>query len=708
MVRQFELVEKIKSYDPTADEDLINRAYVFSMKAHGSQTRASGDPYFIHPLEVAWILTDMKLDTATITTALLHDTVEDTVATIEEIRQTFNDEIASLVDGITKLSRIELQHDPTVKQAENFRKLVLAMSTDIRILLVKLADRLHNMRTLKHIKNPEKRRRIATETLEIYAPLAERIGMQRMKTELEELAFAEVNPEARQSVVERCLFLNTEGKTLIQEIIEDISHKLATNGIQASVIGRDKTPYSIWRKMVNKNAGFDQLGDIIGFRVITNAINEVYQALGVLHNAYPMIPGRFKDYISTPKPNGYRSLHTGIIGPKRQRIEVQIRTHDMDRVAEIGVAAHWEYKSGVRSTDAPQYRWLRGLLDILEHTSAPDEFLEHTKMEMFQDQVFCFSPKGDIIALPRGATPIDFAYAVHSQIGDRCIGAKVNGRPIPLKTTLNTGDQVEIITSEQQRPMPVWESYAATGKARARVRRYVRSQRRHQYVNLGRSILRKVLTAQNYPFDEIQLSQVLKQFQLPELEDLYIAISEGQVNVLDVIYNLYPDSSASLNLSPDATHHDLPIKGLIPGMALHFAECCYPLPGDRIIGRVTKGQGLVVHTVNCDATNARDYQPQGWIRLAWTDSADKQGVYLAQLMIRLENEIGTLAKVTQIIAQDQSNITNIKIMNRNENFFEFFIALEVRDTKHLDNIIAHLRSAPTVNHVERVREAIAL
>ncbi|MDD9878808.1 MAG: RelA/SpoT family protein, partial [Magnetovibrio sp.] len=446
MIRQFELVEKVRGYDPTASEDVLNRAYVFAMKAHGSQTRASGDPYFSHPLEVAGILTRYKLDADTIVTALLHDTIEDTDTALEDIETQFGPQVSRLVDGVTKLTRIEFQSDQA-KQAENFRKFVLAMSEDIRVLLVKLADRLHNMRTLHFIKKPEKRRRIAMETMDIYAPLAERIGMQEMKQELEDLAFAELNPDARQSILKRLDFLRSRGEDLIGRVIDELSELMEANGVDAEISGREKTPYSIWKKMQKKDVGFEQLSDIMAFRVVVDTVEACYTALGAAHSAYPVVPSRFKDYLSTPKPNGYRSLHTSVFGPERHRIELQIRTREMHEVAEHGVAAHWNYKMGGPASEGPQYRWLRELLEILEHAAGPEEFLEHTKLEMFQDQVFCFTPRGDLINLPHGATPVDFAYAVHSEVGDRCVGAKINGRMMPLRTQLRNGDQVELITA---------------------------------------------------------------------------------------------------------------------------------------------------------------------------------------------------------------------------------------------------------------------
>jgi GTP pyrophosphokinase len=495
MIRQFELVERVKSYDPGTDEDALNRAYVFAMKAHGAQTRASGDPYFSHPLEVAGILTDLKLDASTIITALLHDVVEDTETTTEDIEQVFGGQIARLVDGVTKLGRLELQSEET-RYAENFRKLLIAMSEDIRVLLVKLADRLHNMQTLHHIPSEEKRRRIARETMEIYAPLAERIGIQGLKDDLEDLAFAELNPDGREAVLERLEFLKGKEGDLPAKIVEELRGNLRAEGLPAAeVLGRIKRPYSIWRKMQRKNVAFEQLSDIMAFRVVVNDLDECYRALGVLHGLYPVVPGRFKDYISTPKPNGYRSIHTAIIGPERQRIEMQIRTREMHEVAELGVAAHWQYKQDAQKVDGRQYRWIRELLDILEHASTPEEFLEHTKLEMFQDQVFCFTPKGAVIDLPRGASPVDFAYAVHSEVGDTCVGAKVNGRLIQLRTQLHNGDQVDIITSKAQTPSPDWEQFVVTGKAKARIRRFVRMKEREQYGELGRQMLQKAFSA---------------------------------------------------------------------------------------------------------------------------------------------------------------------------------------------------------------------
>src|SRR6266853_743261 len=522
MMRQFELVELVKSYDPNVDEALLNRAYVYSMKAHGAQLRASGDPYFSHPIQVAGLLAQMKLDTASIVTGLLHDTIEDTVATLDEIEHLFGPEVGRLVDGVTKLSRIELQSDQT-KQAENFRKLVLAMSEDIRVLLVKLADRLHNMQTLHFIKSEDKRRRIARETMDIYAPLAERIGMHRMKDQLEDLAFAELYPDARASILARLGFLRDRGGDIVPRIIAELGRKLKEGGLEATISGREKSPYSIWRKMQRKNVSFEQLADVMAFRIMVDGIGECYHALGTIHAAYHVVPGRFKDYISTPKPNNYRSLHTGVLGPERQRIEIQIRTREMHEIAELGVAAHWIYKQGAGGhTEGRQYRWLRELLEILEHAAGPEEFLEHTKLAMFQDQVFVFTPKGDLIALPRGATPVDFAYAVHSQIGDTCVGAKINGRLLPLRTELSNGDQV------------------VTVKARARIRRFIRTQQREQYHDLGKAILQKAFRHDGHDLTERNLEPVLKKLNSASVDDLFVAVGQGLLTGREVVHAVFP------------------------------------------------------------------------------------------------------------------------------------------------------------------------
>ena len=711
MIRQYELAERVKSYDPGADEAALNRAYVFALKAHGAQIRASGDSYFSHPLEVAGILTDYHLDHTTIITALLHDTIEDTAATLDDIRGLFGDEIARLVDGVTKLSRIELQSDHT-KQAENFRKLVLAMSEDIRVLLVKLADRLHNMRTLGHIENPETRRRIALETMEIYAPLAGRVGMHKMKDELDDLAFAELYPEARASVLTRLEFLRREGGGLAPEIIFELERTLARAGVKSQVSGREKGACAIWRKMQRKNVSFEQLSDVMAFRVIVDFTEECYRSLGAIHTAYRVVPNRFKDYVSTPKPNGYRSIHTTVIGPFKQRVEIQIRTREFHEVAENGVAAHWLYKQGIGKTEGRQYRWLRELLEILEQTSAPNEFLENTKLEMFQDQVFCFTPKGDLIALPAKATPVDFAYAVHSEIGDTCVGAKINGRIMPLRTILQNGDQVEIVTSKAQTPSPTWERFVVTGKARACILRFIHSKEREQYMELGGSILKRAFAEAGYELSTHALEGVLKVFKLDKPDDLMSRVGAGHITGRDVVEAVYPGTKRKrrgLNpfrrsRAPDPEGvASVPIRGLIPGMAMHFAECCHPLPGDRIVGILTEGQGVMIHTIDCDHLADLSDAPERWLDLSWDENTNPDDLRVGRIVVTVRNQPGTLGDLSTLIARNDGNIQNIKITNRSADFFDFVLDIEVRDVLHLSDIIAALRASPAISAVERLR-----
>ena len=710
MIRQYELVERVKAYDPSTDEDAVNRAYVFAMRAHGSQIRASGDPYFSHPLEVAGILTDMRLDHGTIITALLHDTVEDTKATVRDIENLFGKEVGRLVDGVTKLNRIDLQSD-SAKQAENFRKLVIAMSEDIRVLLIKLADRLHNMRTLGYIKEEEKRRRIAVETMDIYAPLAERIGIQEFKDELEHLAFKELNPDAFDTVLTRLEFLIAQGGNIISEIETELSDTCAAAGLQVSITGRKKTPYSVWQKMQRKSVNVEQLSDIVAFRLVVPTVMDCYKALGIIHSAYPVIPGRFKDFISTPKPNGYQSLHTGIIGPKRQRVEIQMRTLEMHDVAELGVAAHWNYKQGGTATrEGRQYRWMRELLEILEQASNPEEFLEHTKLEMYQDQVFSFTPKGDLIALPRGATLVDFAYAVHSEVGDGCVAARINGKSRPLTTQLQNGDQVAIDISETAKPSPLWEQFVVTGKAKAAIRKFVRNERYEQFCDLGKAILQKQLRRTGARYSQKLLLQAATVLNFETIEDVLAATGEGVISSSDVLHAILPDGnyiipSTNDNVVPitrTRKSDTIPLKGLIAGMAFHYARCCHPLPGERIVGIVTTGKGVTVHTIDCETLEGFHSMPERWLDVSWDVDAEHSH-HIGRLGIVLENEPGSLGSVTSTIGKNLGNIINFKIISRSVDFFEMQIDVEVNHVKHLKNIIAALRATPVISSVERAR-----
>jgi len=720
MLRQYELVERVRSYDPVADEALLNRAYVFTVKAHGAQLRHSGDPYFSHPVEVAGILTELKLDTATIVTALLHDVIEDTTSTFEEIEDLFGRDVAQLVDGVTKLSRVEWTSEAS-KQAENFRKLLIAMSNDIRVLLVKLADRLHNMRTLHFVPQEARRIRIAKETMEIYAPLAGRMGIHQFKDELEDLAFAELNPEARTSILNRMAYLRSEGGDLVRRISDQLKRTLAEHGLDSWVQGREKKPFSIWRKMEKKAISFEALSDIIGFRIIVDQPTDCYRALGILHSTWPAVPTRFKDYISLPKSNGYRSLHTTVIGPEGQRVEVQIRTVEMHEVAERGVAAHWSYKE--RPTDTsilPErgnpYRFLRELVDMLEHGASAEEFLENTKLEMFQDQVFCFTPKGALIPLPRGATPIDFAYAVHTEVGDTCVGCKINGRPMPLRTQLENGDSVEIVRSKAQTPVPAWESLVVTGKARSAIRRFVRQGERDEFLRVGHELVERTFREAGYEASEKVLDPLLVRFKQPKIGDLYVAVGRGSVA---------PEALLEAAVGPDATARrnskirrnlrqpsgkageDAPavkVNEHLRGVAIQLSKCCHPLPGDRIVGILVPGSGLAVHTIDCDMLEREHDHPERWHDLSWDAEAGERVPHVARIHTVLTNEPGSLGTLCSVIGRQGGNISNLKITDRNIDFFEFDVDVEVSDVKHLNSIIAALNATSAVTSVNRVKE----
>jgi len=710
MLRQQELIERVRRYDPSADEVALNKAYTFSMRAHELQKRASGDPFFSHPVEVAAILSEKKLDSASIVTGLLHDTVEDTLATLPDIEGRFGKEIARLVDGVTKLSRLELQSGGT-RQAENFRKLVLAMSDDIRVLVVKLADRLHNMRTLHYIKNNEKRRRIALETMEIYVPLAQRIGIRDWQNELEDHAFRELNPDARESITKRLAFLHSGSDDLTSRIIDSLRRDLANVGLEADVQGREKTPHSIWRKMQRKSASLEQLHDVMAFRIVVRTTEECYKALGCIHSKYPLVAGRFKDYISLPKQNGYQSIHTDVIGPENQRIEMQIRTLEMHDVAELGVAAHWQYKEGVklvRRTEGRQYRWLRELLEILENAGGPEEFLEHTRMEMFSDQLFCFSPKGDLQVLPKGATPIDFAYAVHTDVGNRCVGAKINGRMMPLRTLLKNGDQVEVMTSVSQVPSPGWASFVVTAKARSCIRRFVRLQRLDEYCRMGREIINKIFQQEGYTLTQKAMQGILSNFDCDKVESLYSRVGRGEVAGHQILKSVYPTAKTgrSQKLSEDvgvarAGEHSIELVGLAPGMEINFGNCCHPLPGDRIIGISTTGKGITIHTIDCEALESVAEMPERWMEANWANDGKKLPVFVGRVRIILSNEAGALGSLSTVVGRDGGNISNLRITDRSPDFFELFVDIEVSDAGHMSDIIAALRATEVVRGAER-------
>ena len=713
LMRQYELVERVKSYDPTADENALNRAYIFAMKMHSGQKRESGEPYFSHPVAVASILTEYKLDAATIITALLHDTVEDTPASYADIKELFGEDVAKLVQGLTKLSKVQI-HSEASKQAENFQKLVLAISSDIRVLLIKLADRLHNMRTLHCCAKEEKRLRIARETMEIYVPLAERIGMQALKDELEDLAFQTLHPEAYESITSRLAFLAEKGEKEVADVIEILKKDLSENNVTGEVSGRKKRPYSIWMKMQHKNVTMEQIFDIMAFRVIVDTVAECYQVLGIIHTKYNMIPGRYKDYISTPKANGYQSIHTGVLGPLNRRIELQIRTHDMHQVAEFGVAAHWEYKQGVHR-EGTQYRWLRDLLELLNHSSDPNEFLEHTKIAMYQDQVFCFSPKGDLIPLPKGATPIDFAYAVHSGVGDTCVGVKINGKISPLRTILQNGDQVDILTAKNQTPSAEWERIAVTAKARACIRRFLRAQKRQQLIDTGRNLMVAAAKEYNQTFSDKDLSGILDKGRFKTADDLLTAIGEGLVSATDIFHKIHPELKLSLyqktislfRKSPDkpaeVSGKKMPITGLFEGLSYSYAKCCHPVPGDPIVGIVTSGKGVTIHTQDCPTLSQYTDEPERWIDVNWNKEALPNAALPVRIKVTLSDQSASMPELMTILAQQGAKLSNLTTQRRGGGWIDLTVDIDVRDKDHLDTILQALRSSERISSVSRVK-----
>ncbi len=732
MMRHYELLERVTRYNPNADEGLLNKAYVYAMQKHGSQTRASGDPYFSHPLEVAAILTDLRLDDATIIVALLHDTIEDTDATRAEIDKLFGEEIGKLVEGLTKIKKLDLV-SRRAKQAENFRKLLLAIADDVRVLLVKLADRLHNMRTLHYVPE-QKRARIAEETMEIYAPLAGRMGMQAMREELEDLSFQTLNGEAHETISSRLDDLHHKNESLINDIETDLGSRLTARGITASVHGREKRPYSIFRKMQQKSIGFEQLSDIFGFRVICGSVEECYQTLGVVHTTWPTVPGRFKDYISTPKQNDYRSVHTTVVGPSRQRVELQIRTDEMDRVAVYGIAAHALYKDGETGgrniakldKESQAYDWLRRTIDLLSQGDSPEEFLENTKLELFQDQVFCFTPKGRLIALPRGATPIDFAYAVHTDIGNTCVGCKINGQLTPLVTRLRNGDEVEVIRSDAQTPPAAWENIAATGKARAAIRRATREAVREQYSGLGRHILERAFSRIGQDYSDSALEGILNRFGQPTIVDLLAVVGRGEINSSDVINALFPDYQDSRAASEkpdkkdgwfdieggesvkfrmpesDGEPKSFPIRGIKGNLPVRYAPDGGAVPGDRIVGILTQGEGITIYPIQSPSLKQFDNDRSNWLDVRWDIDESSNERFPACIQLSSINEPGSLAQIAAIIGENSGNIDNIRMIRRASDFHEMVIDLEVWDLKHLNHIISQLRAKPIVARVERL------
>ena len=718
-LRQYELVDMVRAYDPSANEALLNKAYVFSIKAHGDQKRHSGDPYYAHPIQVAGICASLHMDVASVCTALLHDVIEDTDTTREELASMFTEEIADLVNGVTKLSQLELSKPDLSrerKQAENFQKFVLAMSKDVRVLLVKLCDRLHNMRTLNFHPKQSSRERIARETMEIYAPLARRVGVDRICSELEDLSFEHLNPAMHESIKNLLTKWRDDQSAAISQISIALKDCLDLMTLGYRVYGREKRAYAIWRKLERQGITFDDVADIYAFRVIVSSRAECYRVLGHLHTHFRCVPSRFRDFISVPKGNGYQSLHTTILGPENRRIEIQIRTERMEDVAERGIAAHWAYKDESYSYDPDSaqesggdpLRRIRPLVEMMETSGDADEFLEHAKLEMFTDQVFTFTPDGDLIALPLGATILDFAYAVHTHVGDTCIGAAVNGREYPMHKPLKNGDVVRIIRGGEAEARPDWESLVVTGKARSAMRRLTRTQEANESRDIGKMLVQHAFAREGKEYAEPAVQDALKRLNLEDTASLYEGLGSGDLsmrNFMDAVFpgrgevtpskfvqrDVISDQSATLYVKGD---------GLSAGASMHLSRCCSPIPGDRIIGVMVKGEGLNIHTIDCERLEAFEHDLDSWVNLAWRRAAS-ESVGTARVVATVEHVPGALADVTKLMGDAGGNLINISTVNRSPVLFDMILDIEVNDKRHLSQIIAALRTSIYVVNTQR-------
>ena len=700
-----ELIAIVKDYIPIDEVGAIIKAIKFSSNAHNKQLRKSGEPYINHPIEVAKILADIKLDSASIVTGLLHDTIEDTDISILDIKNNFGDEVLDLVEGLTKINKFSLKVN-NLKLGENYRKLLLAATKDIRVILIKLADRLHNMKTLNFIDDNYKKIRISLETLEIYSPLAERLGMSEWKDQLEDLSFGVINPEARKSIVERLEYLNAKDVNIIEEISKDLKKIFSAANTECTIQGRIKTPHSIWNKIKSKEISFEQLSDIMAFRVVTNSTRECYKLLGVIHRKFPFIQGRFKDFISSPKSNGYRSLHTSVIGPQNKKIEIQLRSKAMDQIAEYGVAAHWKYKDPkkIKENDTVEYKWMHELLDLMNQSSNQDELIENSKIKLFKDSIYVFSPKGDVLELPKDSTPVDFAYLVHTEIGDKCVASKINGNLQPLKSILKNGDQVEILTSKESQPSPLWEMFATTSKVKSQIRRFMRSKKRDEYILFGKEILINTFKKEDIDFSKVAIEKILENFNCKKVEDIYELVGSGSETSTNILKTIYPELKINFTKNKNLSSvNTIKLKGLTAGMSYHLAGCCSPLLGDNIVGIVTAGIGVSVHTVECEILTSYSDSPERWLDIAWENTNNLLQQSTSRINIILQNKAGSLGKVTSIIAKNNGNISNINFSTRKKDFFEIIIDIEVRDVSHLSNIIAALRLIAEVSSLNRVK-----
>ncbi len=700
--KELELITSYLSYE---EKNKVKHALKISEEAHSNQLRKSGDPFITHPLEVAKILTSIKLDADSIVAGLLHDTLEDTNLNINDINNNFGTQIVELVEGLTKINKYSLKVK-NQKFGENYKKLILATTKDLRVILVKLADRLHNMRTIQFINDENKKTKIALETLEVFAPLAQRLGMKEWQDELEDISFEIINPDAKKTIIERLEYLKSKDDNIVDEIRYELKNIFFQEDLFCKIEGRIKSPYSIWNKIKNKNISFEQLSDIMAFRVITNSTRECYRCLGIIHRQYPYIQGRFKDFISAPKSNGYRALHTSVMGPKNKKIEIQFRSNIMEQIADFGVASHWKYKDPkkIKEKDAKEYKWVYDLVDSMNSSVSQDELIQNSKLKVFQNDIFVFTPKGDLLELPKNATPVDFAYAIHSQIGDKCVAAKINDKLQPLKTILKNGDQIEIITSETSQPSPLWQRFAVTTKVKSQLRRFSRFKKKEEHIIFGREILINYFQKENYEFNKNIENKILYDFNYKSIDDLYASIGSGEITALSVIKKIYPEYNyIPVSKFNEITQNPIKLKGLTAGMSYHLAGCCSPLKGDSIVGIVTAGIGVAVHTLDCDTLTSYQDSPDRWLNISWDNQNNLETVSNARIVVVLFNKPGSLGKVTTVIAKNNGNISNILFSVRKPDFFEIIIDIEVRDANHLQNIIAALRMEKEVSSLERLK-----
>ncbi|PIP41354.1 MAG: GTP pyrophosphokinase [Desulfobacterales bacterium CG23_combo_of_CG06-09_8_20_14_all_51_8] len=713
MIRITEIIDKIYDYYPDADVDIVERAYIFSAKVHEGQVRLSGEPYLSHPLEVASLLSDMHLDTTSIACGLLHDVVEDTHATIEDIETLFGKDAARIIEGVTKISSLSFD-TAKARQAGNIRKMILAMADDIRVILIKLADRLHNTRTLNYHKTEEKKKLIAQETLDIYAPIAARLGIFWIKKELEELSFFHTNPEAYEKIQQLVSKNQTDREVYVEEVkntIQDILHHAKLN---CTVTGRHKQFYSIYQKMAAQNLAFDQVYDIIAFRVILETVPQCYEALGLLHSKWRPILYKFKDYIGFPKPNGYQSLHTTVFGPYGERMEIQIRTRAMDQVANSGIAAHWSYKEGKTPDEESKntFAWIQNLVDQDESYGDPEEFLENVRIDLFPKDIYVFTPNGEVKNLPKGATPIDFAYLIHTELGHQCSGAKVNGRMVQLNHTLHSGDIIEITTFKGHHPSPDWLAYVKTGKARSRIRQWIKKQETDRSISLGREICEKAFRKHKLNFNEMihtrEMEQAARDLNFKNVDDLVAHIGYGKITPLQLIGKLAPDVKTKkeetlfTKLIPrrkdkkSGQSDGIVVDGL-DDILIRYGQCCQPIPGDSITGYITHGAGITVHRQGC--LNALKMNPERQIHVQWKEKAT--GTFPVKLNVRAYDKVGLLAEISSVLSQMEANVVDVNLESKKDKMVNGFFTISVKNFDHLEDVITKLKKIDTIQEISR-------